>query len=425
LATPRTQLGYHRHRECEAISDANMIYDFFVSCAAENVKRVAPFLDELFDEIHQRAGLRGYFYRSPKLIGTSWPVEAAQALRNCKVFIPIYSHHFFKSPTCDREYAAFLNRLELSGLSTGQVLPIVWMRPPDGVPQTIKDIVDSRFLLNESERHLDFAAIYAQKNLEDSPYAKLVVDLAQLVVERFKESAPIRTDLSVNLLEGPTIFGVQASSSGAVADRARAVRRVHFAPIAGTRGEMDSLTPRQATHFYGHDRVEWTPFAPQSVEPAVHIAEELARSEGLTPDDVRELQDLVEYVKRQEESMELVILLVDPWAVHVPTLAEQLAEYDGRRWLNSGALILVSSTDEETQVSLPQLRDSVLPRMAADGESFVFQRGVSDVDSFRTALKRAILELRKRAQACAPPAFVAEAGISRQIPVLASPSELA
>ena len=57
--------------------------------------------------------------------GDEWPGGCRRDLAVCKVFVPLYSRHYFLSEHCGREWHAFYGRVRNSAQGAGHVQPII------------------------------------------------------------------------------------------------------------------------------------------------------------------------------------------------------------------------------------------------------------------------------------------------------------
>lgn len=94
---------------------------------------VRQFYDDLCDELARRAGWDkdsiGYWdQRVP--VGARWPDRLVEALRTCRVFVPLYSPRFYGSAYCGREWWIFSERVGDYEAQARQaadlIVPVVW-----------------------------------------------------------------------------------------------------------------------------------------------------------------------------------------------------------------------------------------------------------------------------------------------------------
>src|SRR6185503_7700944 len=101
-----------------------MRYWFFFSYAHfENAEYLQRFYDDLSDLVSSQAALAkpamsftdekkpGYIDRVAITHGSIWNTSLETGLKNCSVFVPIYSPSYFNSEYCGKELAVFRKRV--------------------------------------------------------------------------------------------------------------------------------------------------------------------------------------------------------------------------------------------------------------------------------------------------------------------------
>ena len=131
-----------------------MPYWFFFSYAhADYNDYLGTFYQNLEAEVRQLTGdpLSGIGFLDRKDIehGATWDAALEQGLKNCRVFVPLYSPSYFRAQYCGKELAVFRERLHDYLLRSGAavadplILPVLW-NPEDNVlpviPTTINKI---------------------------------------------------------------------------------------------------------------------------------------------------------------------------------------------------------------------------------------------------------------------------------------------
>src|SRR5579859_3973830 len=65
-------------------------------------------------------------------IGAEWSPELMTAIKNCRVFMPLYSRRYFESDNCGREWFAFarrqVNHRARGGERVDAIVPALWTR---------------------------------------------------------------------------------------------------------------------------------------------------------------------------------------------------------------------------------------------------------------------------------------------------------
>lgn len=398
--------------------------DVFISCSSENVSAAfETFIKDLTEQVRQRSVLTSYYYRHPSGLGTDWQASSGAALRRAKVFVPIYSPHFFRSEICEQEYAAFLSRVERAGGEIDCIVPLLWIQPTEPLPAAVQRIVHSQNIVMPEDRDRDIEGIFAARHQVDSPYPTLLRELATVIAAKAKTGERLGSDVEVDWQNAPAIFGLRSSErpAAAVAER---VKVIHLAPMAGSKAEMEAVPGRVERTYYGASSEDWNPYADEAGFELVDAAFDIARELKLRPKIVDGQSDLVRFIRSHEanaRNSELVMIFVDPWAMGVPRLAEQLDSYDRQRFSNSAVLIPTYGQDEETLQRLPELLAQVLPRTASDSSPQLFHTELRDVQEFRIAFKRAVHHMRVRTVAMARRTFSAQASTPARLPLVTGP----
>lgn len=398
--------------------------DVFISCTSENVSgALEAFIGDLIDQVRQRSILSTYYYRGPAGVGTDWQQSSGSALRRAKVFVPIYTPHFFRSEICEAEYAAFLARVQAAGDTIDCIAPIWWITPSGSLPPAVQNIVHSQNLVAPEDSSLDLEGIHADRNQAGSPYQRLLRDLAGVIATKAAAGATLAPGPEVDFSNGAALFGLRSPEQPAAAVAER-VTRIHLVPMAGTKSEMELVTERAQSSYYGATAGDWNPYAGQAEHELMDVAIDVSRELRLRPIPSDHEIDLVPYIRQHEAgnvNSELVMIFVDPWARRVARLAAQLDSYDQQRFANTAVLVPVCAEDEETLRQLPSLLAQVLPRTGTDSAPALFQTELRDTDQFRAAFKRAVHKMRARTVALAPPTFSAQAGPPARMPSISGP----
>jgi FxsC-like protein len=171
---------------------------------------------------------------------------------------------------------------------------------------------------------------------------------------------------------------------------------VHFVVVAAPSYEAALI--RRNTQFYGPGPLDWAPYRPQSPQRICVVAQSVASSRGLTSSLATAENSLLDLLGRAREHNEIVVLLIDAWAMKLSAYRRILAEYDGRNAPASAALLLWNTADTETAEGLEALRDDLrgtFPNNTARQDS-TFRTGISSIESFQTALDETLNEIKSR-----------------------------
>src|SRR5262249_35547842 len=145
-----------------------MAFRVFISYARTDAQQrdLREFLDDLLFEVRSKSGfgedqLR-FLDTEAIRMGQEWQTQLLEALRTSRICVCLCSQSYLNSPTCGREYQAFLNRRETFVRSQPSaqrqpriIFPVIWERP-SGIPEAI-----SRFQYSED----GFPELYVKEGL--------------------------------------------------------------------------------------------------------------------------------------------------------------------------------------------------------------------------------------------------------------------
>jgi FxsC-like protein len=405
---------------------------FFFSCSADDLDSdLTVFFEDLRKEVAHKIGsdegATAYLMRQPGSVGTYWPDSAAKALAECKVFVPVYTSRFMSSTYCGREYYAFRQRLLQSGLDWDRIVPIWWNPPADGVPSAISNVVDARGLLHMEHQEHGLRLVF--RNREDSHvlkvYNDILAELAAMIFERARDLPRLRSDVSFDLLRGPSIFD-KAPDGAPPQTRQNGPLRVNFLVLSGTRAEMGAVSDRKVMDFYHDSRELWNPFHPESDRSLAFEACRIATNQRdeIFPNAYAAPSDLNLYIQQKEAEGEMVVILVDSWATYLNTLSTLLTQYDTRRFRNATMVVPFPGTDTETSQLVDQLRGRLyenIPRTMGSGP-VSYREDAGTLEEFRIAITEVLHGLKHSIVMGGPPPRQLSTGSPQVMPVLTPPT---
>lgn len=249
--------------------------------------------------------------RSPAETGVS--ENAARAISECDVFLPLHSPRYFDSEACGRELAAFEARISRAGTSRATaIVPVLWapVSPQWGASQpppyrSGNDDVDEEYLAK--------GLIWLQSTYPNQ-YRRVVADLARRI-------ADISTGRPVGRGAATDLASVQSSLRKA---ERQSLVVVLLAPTLGR-------PPGAESPGYGERITDWVPFAAESgavplAGPRGQLAS-LARAKGWEPEVVSFSEDDLRLFGPRGPDVQ-VVLVVDVRALDDPRWRAALTRFD-------------------------------------------------------------------------------------------------
>jgi FxsC-like protein len=300
-------------------------------------------------------GARPGFMDRELRLGNIWPAALSDALATCRVFVPLYSHRYFESEQCGREWYAF------------------------------------------SRRVLDAETKAARRAEAIIPAIWVPVDVDGMQVAR-EEPLPPGKLADYTTLE---------SAFSLVQARDRGARRLRLTVVAPTSSE---LPPGRGDFHYGRSALDWNPYRPDSIRPLAEHASELVKNLDYQP-DIGDLDEHCDALTGNGPPAAPEVVLVDAWATGQPECAQTLRRFDSmnKPWIQ--VVVPWNRADPETAAAEAGLRDSLdksLRNKLAEGRatSLMAVRGVPCLEDFNAVLpalvRTAVRQYLKYAEAHPP-----------------------
>jgi FxsC-like protein len=282
--------------------------------------------------------------------GVRWPDELARALATCRVFVPLYSHRYFASENCGKEWFAFARRDLNHRASTGPgtssaIVPIMWVRVrPEHLPDVARPLHYDHPDLGERYNTEGFYGIIKlERSRRD--YQTAVLRLARRIVDVARETQ-ITPDHPADYLSLQSAFG-PVKDPGVERD---SMQITLLAPDINTRPEGRSGV------YYGRTPETWAPYRPEYTQPLADYAAELARCFGCQP-VVGTFADHIAGWAAGGRRAPPGVCLIDAWATRSPACVAQLRRLDqlDHPWV--GVLLPWNSHDAELAAAETELRE--------------------------------------------------------------------
>ena len=268
------------------------------------------------------------FMDTENKLGAEWSPELMTAIKNCRVFVPLYSRRYFESDNCGREWFAFARREVIHQARPGErvdaIVPALWTRlDRDRIPAVAQTLQYARPEMGERYCADGFYGIIKLRNYRDD-YQKAVHRLAERIIELGDKSVA-RADYDVQRMERKDFESLQ-SAFGPTSARRTTDGKLRISVLAH---DTFTLPPGRARDYYGDTPHSWSPYQPGYPQPVADYALDLAKK-CLDCDPIIEAFK-VEPLK-DNQAVPPGICLVDAW------VAVSDAHYERLRQLNELAV---------------------------------------------------------------------------------------
>ena len=404
---------------------------FFLSYSRKD----APdgFLSKFYDDLCRELPIRGGpaldpaksigFLDKDQQPGINWATNTSEALGSCKVFVPVYSPNYFSSSYCGKEWNAFSRRLAVHqkthGTAPACIVPCLWVKLLEDPPQATRFIQDTRDKFG-SEYQEDGLRFLMQLKDNKSKYEDFLVKFTYMLVTAGTQPS-LDPLFGIDLLTEEDAFVVNARPVKEAQNRfaeAKGIKRVTFVVAAAGRDEMEGI--RATVDVYGDDWADWRPYHPLCPDPIVLRAQTVAGAQRMISrfDPVDE--DLFELLGKAQERNEVVVVIVDPWALGLAEYKRILKRLDGLRYRTTAVVVPWESADAiEAKV-----RDALYLCMAnwAESDEHAFRQDIRSIEEFEKILGQVMIEIRSRILRRAEVARRVQEEGPRSRPILANPT---
>ena len=331
-------------------------------------------------------GIRAGFMACGQWPGHDQQAGLAQALGNCRVFVPLYSRRYFQSEHCGKEWSAFSRRLRArqGHPCPPAIVPALW-GPVEAaeLPSAARSVdVD----------HAGLGEVYAQRGFYGimklsryrGEYEQAVLGLARRIIDAARQS-PAEHEPGVDYDSLPTAFGAGTGETPGN-------QRLRITIVAPRRSE---LPEDRGAYHYGTAARDWDPYRPLSSRALADHVADLVRGLGYRP-DVGDLHEHGAELLSGGPPAGPQVLIVDAWAARQCACRDLLGRLDAmnKPWVQ--VLIPWNRQDEENAAQEASLRDALelaLRRKLAEGRvtSSLAVRGVPTLEDFRRVLPVVIM----------------------------------
>lgn len=370
-------------------------FRFFTSYAHADSSEddlLRSFYHDLAAELRRTMGLPQQEFLDAANIasGEDWRRSLEGALGAAKCLLAFYSPSYFNSAECGKEVAAFQERLQRfrnapgnAGLASvsSLMVGVLWENKfdiSDRIPKSLTDYQYGTPHFQDAVRKDDLVVLNKTievRKLEDRDGLRKIMQLKDAtqnykeayieIVNRYAahiKAVTTQYDLSNyaftgNYLTLKAAFPVQLSAADAAAPTpatgARGPKYVRVLFIVGKRDSFVGLNERTNLDGYADDPQLWQPFLPDAddeIGPIVlgAVASEKMNAEivsAATGLDAAMLDQIIDNAGRDNKVM---VVVIDPWSVFIPTLQSVLKALDKRRTAYGSMFLCWNEKDPDT-----------------------------------------------------------------------------
>jgi FxsC-like protein len=209
-------------------------------------------------------------------VGAEWSPELITALKNCRVFVPLYSRRYFESDNCGREWFAFARREVIHRARGGErvdaIVPALWTRlERDRIPAIAQTLQYAHPELGERYCADGFYGIIKLRDRR-TDYQRAVYRLAERIIELGDKSIG-HADHDVRQMERKDFASLQ-SAFGPTSARRTTDGKLQISVLAH---DTNSLPAGRSREYYGETAHSWSPYRPGYTQPVAEYALDLAR----------------------------------------------------------------------------------------------------------------------------------------------------
>jgi hypothetical protein len=234
---------------------------------------------DLCDEILQMTDLapaEAGFMDVDNKLGAEWSPELMTALKNCRVFVPLYSRRYFESDNCGREWFAFARREVTHRARGGEridaIVPALWTRLDRAkIPALAQSFQYAHPELGERYGADGFYGLMKLHN-HRADYKRAVHRLAERIID-IGDKSVAHSDHDVQRMERKDFQSLQ-SAFGPRSARRTTIGKLQVSVLAH---DTSTLPPGRSSDYYGDTPSAWSPYQPSYPQPVAEYVLELAR----------------------------------------------------------------------------------------------------------------------------------------------------
>jgi FxsC-like protein len=314
-------------------------------------------------------------------------------------------------------------------------MPVLWDRPnklPSNSPKIVSEIQYTHDEFGQEYADLGLDLLMRQPKTYADAYEQFIVRFADKLVQvglLNPPLPPLQQIQALSVVESAFHTVVPPLQQGCLDPEPESESEnvgpdfVHLVFIAGRKDELNGI--KHGLEAYG-DRGGryWRPYIPAFDKMVGLITQGVAASENLQHEVLPVRGDLLEKLRKLEETNTIVVIVVDPWSIKVKSYRDYMEDYDKGNFANCGVLILWNQGDGDlTEDNREKLRDVIEKTFSRDvvfGNP-CFRDSVVSADDMTKELKAIIEKVRGRIMQRAKLLRPMEIGSNSSIPRVSGP----
>jgi FxsC-like protein len=372
--------------------------DFFFSYSSLDLKQgkkddLYRFFKDLQDKLQEFGrGDGGFFAGRTIETGEDWKDELVENLKSCHVLVSLYSPNYFKSPHCGREWQVYYDRFQENKVKPPPdvvkpevILPVLWTAELLDIPKEVTEIQD-KSKTDYPDVYQTYGLSYLMRSSARSKYEDFVHKFGRRLAEMLRAQGDPKVRPVQDYDEIDPVFPPGSK---------RGLTLVRYVFFAGLKGEMQ--THRQKWDGYGIyvNRKDWRPCHPDENREAGEIASSLAAAAGKTFEFIEPGEKLKDRLKAATELENIVVIVVDPWSMSIPTL-RTLAGWIDTEPLPNSALVVMWNEKGEPAAGMPLLQAPGPARFETREGRKEYVSSVRSYEEFRQTVESFFNVLREK-----------------------------
>jgi FxsC-like protein len=399
-----------------------MDFWFFFSYAhADDTEFLRRFYRDLNEEVRQLVGVPkeeiSFLDRNSISHGATWDTTLETGLKNCRVFVPLYSSSYFESEYCGKEFAAFRERLHAHLTSQGStvadplILPVLW-NPEENVLERLPTSID-KIQYTDDDLSNGYPSEYKAVGVSQlvrmgitpsSKYYDQYWDFIRKYANNVKLAAnALQLTPAASLSPLETVKSIFSGTAAAASSATEGPRYVQFIFVAGKQPELQAAQ-RKNLQFYGQNGgSDWQPYFGAYSGNAAALASEVisALPNGSQYEEIEATSDLQTQLELAASQDKIVVLMVDTWTLRLQKYFQLVAPLDTYSSVNCITLIAWNDADNEALLFKNALEATVKGTFASKlvqkppPPNFLFNT-IKSYDTFKQELIKALTQAQSQ-----------------------------
>ena len=173
-------------------------------------------------------------------------------------------------------------------------------------------------------------------------------------------------------------------------------RVAQFVFVAGCSNELQQIRP--AASCYGSEGGrDWRPWDPPDQSLVGILAQKAAGEENVFCEYLPIDENLVDQLRKAEETNTMVVMVVDPWTIKMPSYGKKMETYDKNNFANSAVLVPWCENDQSNEVLKIKLTNLIQATFfRSSSNTTYFRDQIVSSTEFHRAVSSIICEIRRR-----------------------------